>query len=93
MAHGHRIRIGVIYTHSGTPTPRKCYPRLRMLSAIVGAAVVVAMAALTVAFGGHEAHAKVNIGGAGDTSTVTTPPSTPSISMAAPGHKAKGWKM
>ena len=62
--------------------------RMKTVVAIVGGFVVVAMGVLTVALGGTEAHANVKIGGAGNTVTQTTPPTTPAIGSASPTVKA-----
>jgi hypothetical protein len=61
--------------------------RIRAVSAIVGALIVVSMGILTIARGGSEAHAKVTAG-SGTTVTQTTPPTTPETASASPAVKA-----
>ena len=68
--------------------PRGVTLWIKMLSAAVGAGVVIATGVLTVA-GGNEAHAD-DKGIAG--STMTTAPSTPATAKAVPTLKAPPWK-
>ncbi|MDT5346566.1 MAG: hypothetical protein QOE52_5750 [Mycobacterium sp.] len=71
--------------NSSEPNVRGIGTRSKVTAAAVGAGVVITMGALTVAISSTEAHAtSPNIGGAGNTSTQTTPPSTPRMSMARP---------
>jgi len=62
--------------------------RIKTILAIVGGFVVLAMGVLTVTLGSTEAHANVKFGGAGNTMTQTTPPTTPAIGSASPTVKA-----
>jgi hypothetical protein len=62
--------------------------RVKTLSAVIGAGVVVTMGALTAAFGGNEAHATNQFGGAGDTTTKSAAPTTVATSVAQPLVKA-----
>lgn len=59
--------------NSDSQTPRGITLWIKMLSAVVGAGVVIAMGVLTVAVGGNEAHAHP-AGVAGTTNTMTRPP-------------------
>ena len=75
-------------------SPRDTYrvsARIKVAAAAVGAGVMVAMGALTMAFGGTEAHAIVPtppLDGAGDTSTQTTAATTIATPAASPTMKA-----
>jgi hypothetical protein len=78
--------------------------RVRLGAAVLGAGLLVGMAALTLACSGNEAQAMgappptsgsadVPIaGGAGSTITQTPAPSTPAIASASPTAKADPWK-
>ena len=71
---------------------RNSCARVKVVAAAIGAGVVVTMGALTVALSGTQAHAgTAKIGGAGNTITETTPPSTPPVKMAVPALKAHKW--
>ena len=72
-------------------TPHRITLWIKMLSAMAGAGVVIAMGVLTVAVGGNEAHAD-NKGIAGTTITMGRPPPTPQTEFAAPKLKAHAWK-
>ena len=72
-------------------TPHRITLWIKMLSAVAGAGVVIAMGVLTVAVGGNEAHADDN-GVAGTTITMGRPPSTPPTEFAAPELKVQAWK-
>jgi hypothetical protein len=75
--------------NSNEPCMRGIGTRFKVTAAAVGAGVVITMGALTVAVSSSEARATPpNIGGAGDTSTQTAPPSTPRMSMARPSITA-----
>jgi len=64
--------------------------RAKLLAAAIGAGVIIAMGALTVAFGGTQARALpfFPLAGAGDTSTQTTAPTTLATPAATPPVKA-----
>jgi hypothetical protein len=66
-------------------------PRAKVMTAAIGAAVVVAMGALTVTLSGTEAHAvTAHLKGPGS-SIQTTPPPVPQTPNAMPPVKAKKW--
>jgi hypothetical protein len=72
--------------------------RIRLAGAVLGAGLFVGMAALTIAFSGTAAQATsagaggLILGGAGDTKTQTTAPSTVSIPSASPTMKSSPWR-
>lgn len=76
--------------NSDSRTPHRSTLWIKMLSAVTGAGVVIAMGVLTVAVGDNEAHADDN-GGAGITITMERPPPTPHTWIARPNVKAPAW--
>jgi len=70
-------------------TPHRITLWIKMLSAVAGAGVVIAMGVLTAAVDGNEAHADSN-GFAGTTITMGTTP--PPAMKAAPMLKVPAWK-
>ena len=73
--------------------------RVKLLAAATGAGSVIAMSALTIAFGGFQAQAAGPVvahdpthTGAGNTVTIGVPPSDPPIANAAPGVQADPWQ-
>lgn len=67
--------------------------RVKVLSALVGASVVVAMGAVTAAPSGPEAHANTTStnGWSAATITQTRPSAAPQTSLAAPTVTANPW--
>jgi hypothetical protein len=71
--------------------------RIRLAAAVLGGGLFVGMAALTLAFSGNEAQATSAgaggpiAGGAGETITQTTAPSTLAIPRASPTLKSAPW--
>ena len=73
-------------------TVRGICARAKVVAAAIAAGVVVTMGAMTVALSGTQAHAVTEkIGGAGNTRTETTPPSTRPVTMPVPALKAHKW--
>ena len=75
--------------NSDSQTPHGITLRIKMLSAVVGAGVVIAMGVLTVTVGGNEAHADEK-GIASATINMTPPTRTPP--SVKPQFKAPPWR-
>jgi hypothetical protein len=68
--------------------------RAKMLAAVIGASVIVAMGLLTAAVGGTEAQAQSGPGGGMETMPASTQgqaPAAPNVPSAAPKH-VPAWK-
>ena len=77
--------------NSDSRKPRRITLWIKILSAVIGAGVVIAMGGLTVAVGGTDAHADSGTT-AGTAKTRTAPPSAPETPSAAPTLKVQSWR-